>query len=348
MEIEEALSRYLRQLEADGRSPHTLGQARRHVRMLARWLRAEGLPGAVEALDHEHVAGFLTSPLVRSRADGGPRKATAANALRSSLRAFFRYVHDSGYAATNPARLVRRAACGAPLPRGLSAEEEARLVGTLAGARTETEVRDRALIELMLRSGLRVGSGRTARVEDLDLAAGELRIRQGKGGREHVAFLAPGLVRLLREVVGARHQGLIFGGIGRSPLSARQIARRLDYWAKRAGITGRVSPHRLRHTFATRIHAKTGDLLLTQRAMGHASPVSTAIYAQVEAERVRAVVCGYSGARPLGCTRPVFSGRGDGDRGLHEAGLSPGLGVGIDPYCRPPGRRPPLIGTLCP
>jgi site-specific recombinase XerC len=86
MDIEEALSRYLTQLRADGRSPHTAGQYRRHVGLLAAWLRGNGRSDAFEAIDHETPVQFLSSPSARTRPDGKTKKATTADALRTSLR----------------------------------------------------------------------------------------------------------------------------------------------------------------------------------------------------------------------------------------------------------------------
>ena len=114
MRLEEALDRYLTQLRADGRSAHTAGQYRRHIALLGSWLREHGRSDAVEKIDHETLAQFLSSPSARTRPDGKTKKATSANALRTSLRTFFRYAHEAGYTQSNPARLVRRALCGTP------------------------------------------------------------------------------------------------------------------------------------------------------------------------------------------------------------------------------------------
>src|SRR5262245_23623568 len=106
MNLEEALSRYLTQLRADGRSPHTQAQYRRHLSLLGEWLRERGHSGDVEAIDHETLAAFLSSDLARKRSNGKTKKATSANALRTSLRTFFKYAHEAGYARSNPARLI--------------------------------------------------------------------------------------------------------------------------------------------------------------------------------------------------------------------------------------------------
>src|SRR5688572_905192 len=111
MDIQEALGLYLVQLDADGRAVSTRRQAERHVRLLARWLRENGRSTDVRVIGHEDLAAFLAAPVARTRPDGKPKKATATNALRSSVRTFFSFVHAAGYAPLNAARLVRRAMC---------------------------------------------------------------------------------------------------------------------------------------------------------------------------------------------------------------------------------------------
>lgn len=289
MEIEVALDAYARQLVGDGRSPHTVAQARRHVLLLTAWLAATGRSCAVEDITHEDVACFLGSPLVMQRSDGRPRKPTSANALRSSLRCFLGFVHAAGYAASNAGRLVRRAVCGPPPPKALSDVDQAKLLGALEQAATPAERRDRVLFELLLRAGPRVGSVLAAQVEDLDLGAAELHLRREKGRRERVLVLPERVVELLRQHVGDRTSGHLFPGSHRAALTGRHVARRLEGWCERAGIRP-ISPHVLRHTFATAVYRRTGDVLLTGEALGHANLASTAVYARTSRERLRAVV----------------------------------------------------------
>ena len=286
MQIQEALDQYLVQLEGDGRSHHTVHQARRHVRMLAVWVGATD----IAAIKHEDVARFLASDIVRKRADGKPRKPSSGNSLRSSLRAFFAYAHASGLATTNAARLVRRATCAPARPRALSDSDCAKLMAALATATTPAEKRDRALFTVMLRCGVRVGSAVAVEIPDLDLASGEMRLRRMKNGDEDVVYVPDDVVPLLREHVGDHTTGPVFSARGGSRLSTRVVGKRLEAWAKRAGIEQRVYPHRLRHSFGMRVFARTGDVLVTARAMCHRSIASTAVYARPEAGRVRDAV----------------------------------------------------------
>ncbi len=125
MKLQNALDRFVVQLEADGRSIHTRKQYQRHVRALIAWFAPRH---DVAEVGHEDIASFLASPAARLRPDGGVKKASTTNSMRTSLCRFFAYCHESGLVAENPARLVRRALTGPPLPRALTDDEQERLL----------------------------------------------------------------------------------------------------------------------------------------------------------------------------------------------------------------------------
>lgn len=286
MQISEATSAYVMQLQGDGRSVHTTKQATRFLRKLATELRDPD----ITSVRHEDLARFLASGAVTKRADGGARKANSANALRSVVRSFFAFSHAAGYCATNPARLIRRARCAPPRPRSLADHEVERLLAALDTASTVAELRDAAMFKTALGLGLRVGSLVALDVDDIDFADAVVRVRTMKNRDEDTVYAPPELVELLRVYVGARRDGPLFPGTNGERLGARQVARRLDEWAKHAGIERRVNPHALRHSFAMRVFAKSGDVLVTARALCHRSLASTAIYARPDAKRVRDAV----------------------------------------------------------
>lgn len=288
MKIEDLVRSYQQQLRADGRSECTVGQCVRHGMLMGRFFGER----EVEAIDHTDVARFLTSAMAMRTRDGRPKKATSVNALRSSVRTIFAFAHAAGYVTANPARLVRRARCSPPPPRALSDVDRERLVAELAKATTWTERRDRALFMTLLLGGLRIGSAIGAHVEDIDLNAGELRLRRLKGGAEDVVLLAPALVEHLRAWVGERHEGPLFPTQDGRALGCRQAHRRLQIVARQAGITRTVSPHVLRHSFAMAVYHRSGDILVTSRALCHHSTASTAVYARASVERVRAAIAG--------------------------------------------------------
>jgi len=287
MRLEDALSRYLTQLRADGRSDHTAGQYRRHIALLATWL---GGRKAVEEIDHEDLALFLASPVARTRPDGRTKKATSTNALRTSLRTFFRYCHEAGYTRSNPARLIRRALCGTPPPRSLSEAEQGRLLVTLAQAKGPEAARDHMLFALMLGTGIRLGSALALEVGDVDLDRNELRLRTTKGDVPTVVFMGRAVRDHLRSYVDGREPGWLFPGRHGRALCARHAQRRLAMWCRKAGVERRISPHDLRHSFALRLYRRTRDLLLVQQALRHRSIVSTTVYARSDDEAVRAAV----------------------------------------------------------
>lgn len=271
MKIAEALDLFLTQLQADGRSEHTIRQYRRHVRALERWLAPRDSVGEITHLD---IARFFASPAARQRPDGSQKRATSTNALRTSLRCFFGYLHQAGLISVNPARLLRRAICSPPPPRALSDGEARRLVDVI------DHHRDRMLTRFMLGTGLRVGSAVAVALEDVDLDHGEVAVRRAKGDRPDRVFLPRSLAEDLRGWLAGRGTGPLFPARGGGHLSVRQVQHRLGGWFRLAGVRG--SPHTCRHTFATQVYRRTGDILLVQRALRHASISSTLVYASAD------------------------------------------------------------------
>jgi integrase/recombinase XerC len=287
MDIDQALERYVVQLQADGRVASTIDQVRRYVGLLARWLREQGQPTDVRAITHEHLARFLASDTVGQRHDGRPRRATSANVLRSKLKSFFSYVAAAGYAERNAAALVRRAKCGPPPPRTLPPADCRRLLASLARHKDPLGRRDHALFSLLLGAGLRIGSAVALRIEDLDFDAGVAWLRRMKGDSPQQVLLAPGVARTLRAFLGRRREGPVFESGPGMAIDVRQARRRLTQALEAAGIKRRATPHSLRHAFAIDLLTRTQNLRLVQKAMHHASIASTCAYAAVADDAVR-------------------------------------------------------------
>jgi integrase/recombinase XerC len=287
MELQAALQAFLLQLEADGRSPHTRNQYRRHGKALATWLEARGVT-SVAGLAPELLARFFADDAAKTSCRGGPKRAVSLNAMRTSIRCFAAHLHGAGVVATNPARLLRRARCAAPPPRCLRADEESRLLDVLAKAKGAQAERDRVLVLLLLKTGVRIGSALALDVGDVDFANAELMLRSTKNDRPTTAVLPKDVSKKLRTFVAGRIDGPVFLANGHR-VSMRHAQRRLAGWFAKANVAGK-SAHSLRHSFATRIYGETGDLQLTQAALGHASVNSTVIYAKLDRARLRAVV----------------------------------------------------------
>ncbi len=286
MLLSEALGAFVAQLEADGRSAHTIAQYERHVRLVIRELGDVD----VESISHETLAKFLASPAARTTRLGEAKKPTSTNCLRSSIRSFFGFVHDAGYAQANAARLVRRARCGPPPPRALSDAEVARLEFVMSSARGWSCERDRVFVRLLLATGIRLGSAIALDIEDVDFERGELWLRTMKNARVDRVFLGAKIRDELRTFVGARTSGPLFRSAAGARLGRRQIQRRVVGWLRAAGINHGASVHALRHTFATALYRRTSDVLLVRAALTHRSIASTMVYARVDETRLRAAV----------------------------------------------------------
>ena len=117
MHLQDAHWQFQAQLAADGRSPHTRRQYQRHVEAFAGWLAAHQRDTDIAKITPGTVAEFFGSDAATNSARGGRKKATSANAQRTSLRCFFRWAHESGLTGTNTARLLRRARCSPPPTR---------------------------------------------------------------------------------------------------------------------------------------------------------------------------------------------------------------------------------------
>jgi site-specific recombinase XerD len=288
MQLQDALRQFQVQLRADGRSEHTRNQYQRHVASLIAWLTEANRPTELEAITPAVVAEFFASDAAGTSARGGRKKATSANAQRTSLRCFFRWAHESGLTPTNAARLLKRARCTAPPPKALHPDEQERLLEVLRTADGPEARRDEMLVHLLLRSGVRIGSALGLDVADLDFTHGEIHCRSAKGNRPATIVMAKDLATRLRAFLDGRKDGPAFVA-GDRRASVRHMQRRLANWLAKAGVRGR-SAHALRHTYAMRIYGETGDLQLTQQALGHASITSTVIYARVDRSRLRAAV----------------------------------------------------------
>jgi integrase/recombinase XerD len=213
----------------------------------------------------------------------------------AALRGFTRWLVMHGVLVDDPAgeTAVRRAP--AKLPRVLGVDQTARLVTvTVPGGRRPA--RDRALLELLYACGLRVSEAAGLRTAQLDLEAGYLRVI-GKGDKERVVPIGQAARdAVVAYVVGERVAMLkgrtspfLFVGPGGRPLSRQSLWKLTKKRARAAGVGTEVSPHTLRHSFATHLLGGGADLRVVQTLLGHADVGTTQIYTHVAPERLRTV-----------------------------------------------------------
>ncbi len=292
MKIANAVDRFTRQLAANGRSVHTQAAYGRDLEGLGRWMGGKPEVGKITP---DLLARFLTSDAVLQTPEGQPRSPMSVNRTKSALRSFFAFCVESGWLRENPARLIRSTPTSPKEPTLLSEEDIRRLRGVWSGRVTgPTTSRDRLIFELLLGTGMRLGSLVALNTGDIDPKSGIAHIRTKGNGRDKV-FLNPQLQRLIARYlrnVGPEANTLpnspLFRSIHGRRLGARQIQLNFAKWCREAGVTASV--HSLRHTFATRLYHKTGDLHLVQRALGHRQITTTEIYAKVSDESLHRAV----------------------------------------------------------
>ena len=305
-------------------SPHTRRAYLGDVRDLATALVPDADPARVGSAE---VRGFL------ARLHRTHEPSTRGRKL-AALRAFFGFLVREGRCRLDPTAGIPGPRQTPRLPRPLPVDDCVALCDSVASGPDEAEgpraLRDRALLELLYGAGLRVGEVAQLDVRDVDLHRGDVRVL-GKGGKERVVplpaaarqaiaawldarrgpgLLAEPLFTALRRGAGARSAPGVGPAVRR--LGARDIRRVLASRARRAGVSGRVHPHRLRHSYATHLLDMGADLREIQELLGHASLSTTQRYTAVSAERLLTVydrAHPRAGARPEGAPRAAGSPR---------------------------------------
>ncbi len=263
------------------------------------------------------VAAFI-SELARGRGEKPPVASATLQRKIACLRSFYRHLRREQIIDHDPTAELRPPRSSGRLPRVLSRDEVNRLLAQPTGT-SSAALRDRALLETMYACGLRASEAITLCVYELDLEAGMLRAR-GKGSKERLvpigskaiatleAYLARGRPRL----VGLRDEPRVFLNLRGSGLSRQGLYKIVQGHARSAGLEHRMSPHTLRHTFATHLLAGGCDLRSLQEMLGHADIGTTQIYTHLSTERLREV---YFDAHPRAqIKRPVDAAKAVGAR----------------------------------
>ena len=268
-----------------GLSGRTLAAYRRDVLAFAAWLARRRGRGLLEARPDD-VSDYMRH---LSRLGRKPRSQARA---ASALRRLYRLLVRDGRLETDPTARLRSPRPGRPLPGALTEDEVERL---LAAPQTATPegVRDRAMLELLYATGLRVSELVGLRRDELDLRRGVVRV-VGKGGRERLVPVGEEALRWLERYLREGRPALLQGRPSerlfptrRSEAMTRQAFwQRIRAYARRAGIERKVSPHTLRHAFATHLLDHGADLRAVQLLLGHRDLSTTQIYTHVARARL--------------------------------------------------------------
>jgi integrase/recombinase XerC len=239
----------------------------------------------VRKIDHVMIRAYLGSLYRKNRKSSLARKV-------ASIRSFFRFLVREELLPSNPAQLVSTPKQNKPIPTALSVDDAFRLV-ECPGDRSATAIRDRAILETLYSSGLRVGELVGLDVDGVDLDLAVVRV-MGKGRKERIVPLGSKAVTALRAYLEQRaifqreHAGerALFLNARGSRLTSRSVARMVERHARRCGLSAGVSPHTLRHTFATHLLEGGADLRGIQELLGHASLSTTQKYTHVGIDRL--------------------------------------------------------------
>jgi len=268
-----------------GLSPNTLAAYRADLTALSRWLRQRGT--ALARTTRNDLLGFIAW-----RVETGARPRSTARQL-SSFRRFFRYLVREGVVKEDPTAQIAMPKIGRSLPKSLT---EAQVDALLAAPLTSDPLgyRDRTMLEVLYATGLRVSELVSLRHGQVNQNQGVIRI-VGKGNRERLIPLGEEAVRWLNEFVrGARGEILLDRQTDHLfPTRRGDRMTRQAFWhiikryAKKAGVKKKLSPHTVRHAFATHLLNNGADLRVVQLLLGHSDVSTTQIYTHVARERMK-------------------------------------------------------------
>jgi len=249
---------------------------------------------------HTDLSAWLTS--LAAGGEGRPAVAPATLQRKTAcLRSFYRHLRREGILEHDPTADLRAPRKLQKLPQVLSRDEVAALIAAPKGTEPAA-LRDRAILELMYACGLRASEATGLHVADVDLEAGVLRAR-GKGDKERLVPVGRQAIDAVRiwlsrgrpHFVGIREEAHLFVNTRGTGLTRQGLYKIVQRHAGYAGLEGRMSPHTLRHTFATHLLAGGCDLRALQEMLGHADVATTQIYTHLSAERLKDV---YFNAHP--------------------------------------------------
>jgi integrase/recombinase XerD len=291
--FEHLLLDFLAYLEFErGLSRNTLEAYRSDLLQYGAWLSRRGLDAL--AVSHADLAAF-TAELAAGHDDRPPVAPATLQRKTACLRSFYRHLRRTGTLAEDPTAQLRAPRQSRRLPHVLTRDEVAKLLGQPTGTEPPA-LRDRALLEVMYACGLRASEAIALEAGHIDLEAGVLRAR-GKGNKERLVPIGSAAARALTvylqrgrpRLVGDRWESKLFVNRRGTGLTRQGLYKIVQRHAASAGLADKMSPHTLRHTFATHLLAGGCDLRSLQEMLGHADIATTQLYTHLSAERLKDV-----------------------------------------------------------
>jgi integrase/recombinase XerC len=271
-----------------GASEHTIRSYRKDLETFFAHVNAEA-----KSVEPVEIRGFVAGQI-----KDGLKKSTVGRRL-ATVRSFYRFLHREGFVKVNPAKLVNAPKLPKLLPKFLTVDDAFSLMEKPEGIGF-MPVRDRAILELLYSSGLRVAELSGLNQDDVNIREGLVKIR-GKGRKERIGPIGRKALDALRAYIIERtllkkKEKAFFLNRGGTRLTDRGVRRIVVKYARAALIDGRIGPHTLRHTFATHLLQGGADLRVIQELLGHASLSTTQKYTHLDIEHLMDV---YDKAHPL-------------------------------------------------
>jgi integrase/recombinase XerD len=274
---------------------------RRDLRRYLGVLAGQGIDD-LAAVAEADVSGFLAR-LREGDAEHPPLSASSAGRAVVAVRGLHRFAFREGLTSTDPAKEVKPPVPARRLPKAISLSEVEQLLAAAGADQTPLALRDQALLELLYGTGARISEAVGLAVDDLDRGSGLVRL-DGKGGKQRMVPVGSYAQRAVEAYLVRGRPALAAAGRGTPALFLNARGGRLSRqsaWtvlrsaAARAGLTVEVSPHTLRHSFATHLLDGGADVRVVQELLGHASVTTTQVYTLVTVDRLREV---YATAHP--------------------------------------------------
>jgi len=272
------LSTFKSRLIADGKSPHTTSSYCRDVKAFLSFANSE-------PINEKMLNEFFSTVGLLNEKNGKKRDTASVNKIKSSLKAYLKYLFKIGKTDTDLSEAINLKNTQRKEPTFLTNTERLKLLKTIRSTKGNLALRDNALISTMLLAGIRVNALVRLNLEDVNLDDKKLTIRT-KGDKIFKIFINSKLRGILKRYLKYRNKQptdseALFLSNRLSRITSRQVSFRLQHWLSKANITKAISPHSLRHTFATQLLQNTRNLRLVQKALGHEYLETTRIYTHI-------------------------------------------------------------------
>lgn len=270
-------------------SPHTITNYKIDLGAFSTFLGEKD----ISAVDHLMLRRFLAEMRAKNYS-----KRTVARKL-ASLRTFFKFLYREGHIKTNPITAIMTPKLDKKLPKFLDVDTVVKLL-TKPDDVSVAGLRDRALLETLYSTGIRVSELVGLDIDDIDFISGVIKVL-GKGSKERVVPIGEEALRAIRRYTDRRDdwkpkdRNAVFLNKSGKRLTDRSVRRMLDKYITSCSITEKISPHSLRHSFATHLLDRGADLRSVQELLGHMNLSTTQIYTHVTMERLKSV---YDKAHP--------------------------------------------------